>query len=193
MITDDALATLFLDARTHRVWTPAPVEDATLVRVYEMTRMAPTAMNCQPLRVRFVRSPEAKKRLEPCLSKGNVEKTMTAPVTAILSYDLAFWEHMPKLFPHADVRKDFEGKTEFIEQTAKLNATMQAGYFILAARALGLDCGPMGGFDNGKVNEAFLSGTQHRSLLLCNLGHGDGSKLHPRGPRPSFEDFCAIE
>ncbi|MBL8684494.1 MAG: malonic semialdehyde reductase [Myxococcales bacterium] len=192
MLSHEALSELFLDARTHRAWRNEPVDDATLVRVYELLRMAPTAVNSQPLRITFVRSQEAKKKLEPCLAKGNVEKTMTAPATAILAYDLDFWTHLPELFTAADLRKDFEGKPEHIEQTAKLNATLQCAYFILAARSLGLDCGPMAGFDNGKVDEAFFSGTRYKSIILCNVGHGDASKLYPRAPRPAFDKFCKI-
>lgn len=193
MISTDALDALFLEARTHRVWKPEPVTDDTLVQLYDLCKMAPTAVNCQPLRVRFVRSPEAKAKLEPCLAKGNVEKTMTAPVTAILAMDLEFWKHLPTLFPAADLKKDFESNAAHSEQTARFNATLQCGYFIMAARASGLDCGPMAGFDNGKVDAAFFAGTTVKSLLLCNLGHGDGSKLYPRAPRPNFDGFCAIE
>jgi 3-hydroxypropanoate dehydrogenase len=192
MLSPEALSELFLDARTHRAWRSDPVDEATLVRLYELLRMAPTAVNCQPLRIVFVRSQEAKKQLEPCLAKGNVEKTMTAPATAILAYDLEFWTHLHELFTANDLRKDFEGKPAHIEQTAKLNATLQCGYFILAARSLGLDCGPMAGFDNAKVDEAFFSGTQHKSIILCNVGHGDASKLYPRAPRPAFDRFCKI-
>lgn len=193
MISTDALDALFLEARTHRHWKSEPVSDETLVQLYDLCKMAPTAMNCQPLRVHFVRSPHAKKKLEPCLAPGNVEKTMTAPVTAILAMDLEFWTHLPKLFTAADLRKDFEGKPEHIERTARFNATLQCGYFIMAARAVGLDCGPMAGFDNAKVDSTFFAGTARKSLLLCNLGYGDPSKLHPRAPRPNFEDCCSIE
>lgn len=193
MISTDALDALFLEARTHKAWKPDPVSDDTLVQLYDLCKMAPTAINCQPLRVHFVRSQEAKKKLAPCLAQGNVEKAMTAAVTAILAMDLDFWTHLPKLFTVADLRKDFEGKPEQIESTARFNATLQCGYFIMAARAVGLDCGPMGGFDNAKIDAAFFAGTTKKSLLLCNLGHGEPSKLFPRFPRPNFEDFCTIE
>jgi 3-hydroxypropanoate dehydrogenase len=193
MLSTEALSALFLDARTHRAWTQAPVDDATLTRVYELARMAPTAMNAQPLRVRFVRSPEAKARLEPCLDRGNVDKTMTAPVTAILAYDLAFWERMNVLAPRVNARELFETHPDEAERAARTNAWLQCGYFILAARATGLDCGPMAGFDAAQIDERFFAGTSLRALLLCNLGHGDASKLFARSPRLSFDEACAIE
>jgi 3-hydroxypropanoate dehydrogenase len=193
MLTTEVLATLFLDARTHRAWTPVSVDDGTLTRIYELARMAPTAMNCQPLRVRYLRSPDAKARLEPCLDRGNVERTMAAPVTAVLAYDLAFWERMSTLAPRVNARELFENKPDEAERTARPNAWLQCAYFILAARSLGLDCGPMGGFDPAMLDARFFSGTSLRSLLLCNLGHGDESKLFPRSPRLSFEEACAIE
>jgi 3-hydroxypropanoate dehydrogenase len=192
MLNPEALSELFVDARTHRAWSASPVDDETLVRLFDLLKMAPTALNSLPLRITFVRSRDAKKKLEPCLSPGNVDKTMTAPVTAILAYDLDFWRLLPKLNPHGDFRKDFEGRPENERNTALLNATMQCGYFILAARAVGLDCGPMAGFDNAKVDEAFFAGTRKRSILLCNLGHGDPSALRPRNPRPSFDECCEV-
>lgn len=192
MLDQSALDTLFNNARTHSHWQDKKIDEALLKQVYDLTKMAPTSANCQPLRVTYVVSKEAKEKLKPCLDAGNVEKTMAAPATAILAMDMEFYEHFPKLFPHADARSWFAGNAKKIEETAFRNSSIQGGYFILAARALGLDCGPMSGFTNGKVDEAFFNGTQIRSNFLCNLGYGDASKLFPRSPRPSFDEFCRI-
>lgn len=193
MLDDQALDVLFRAARTHNGWKPEPVSDELLRRVWELARMGPTGGNSGPARVLFVRSPEAKALLKPALSPGNVEKTMAAPVTAVFAYDLAFYEKLPKLFPHnPKMAESFAKDPAAAEAAAKLNGTLGAAYFILAARALGLDCGPMGGFDRAKVDEAFFAGTSWRSNFLCNLGHGDPSKLHPRNPRLDFEEACKI-
>ncbi|MBN9681690.1 MULTISPECIES: malonic semialdehyde reductase [unclassified Corallococcus] len=190
----DALEQLFIEARTHSGWQDRPVTDETLRRIYELARMAPTAVNSQPVRLVFVRSHEAKQKLKPSLSPGNVDKTMQAPVTVIVAYDTAFHEQMPKLFPSRDMKSVFAAQTpEAREQAAFLNGTLQAGYVILAARALGLDCGPMGGFDKAKVDEAFLQGTGWKSNILLNLGYGDPAKLFPRNPRLAFEDACRLD
>ncbi|RUO88972.1 malonic semialdehyde reductase [Corallococcus sp. AB018] len=190
----DALEQLFTEARTHSGWQDRPVTDETLRRIYELARMAPTAVNSQPARLVFVRSREAKERLKPALSPGNVDKTMQAPVTVIVAYDTAFHEQMPKLFPARDMKSVFAAQTpEAREQSAFMNGTLQGGYVILAARALGLDCGPMGGFDKAKVDEAFLQGTGWKSNFLINLGYGDPAKLFPRNPRLSFEDACRLD
>jgi 3-hydroxypropanoate dehydrogenase len=154
--------------------------------------MGPTSANCSPACILFVVSREAKEKLKPALSEGNVAKTMAAPATAIFGYDLAFYERLPELFPHADARSWFAGKDKLIETTAFRNGTLQSGYFILAARALGLDCGPMSGFENAKVDEAFFAGTTIRSNFLCNIGYGDASKLRPRNKRLAFEEACRI-
>lgn len=188
-----ALATLFHDARTHRAWTGEPVDDATLRELWRLTALGPTAMNTVPLRVAFVKSAAAKERLKPCLDAGNVEKTMTAPVTAILAVDLDFPSKLGVLSPHRDLSGVFAGKEAMVLDTATTNGWLEAGYFLMAARALGLDGGPMGGFDKAKVDAAFLSGTAWKSFLLVNLGHGDGSKLFPRAPRLSFEQAARIE
>ena len=192
MLDQNALDTLFTKARTHNEWQDKKVDEALLRRVYDLTKMAPTSANCQPLRVVYVVSQEAKEKLKPCLDAGNVEKTMAAPATAILGMDMEFYEHLPKLFPHTDARSWFAGNAKKIEDTAFRNSSIQGGYFILAARALGLDCGPMSGFNNVKVDEAFFAGTKIKSNFICNLGYGDASKLFPRSPRPSFDEFGSI-
>ena len=192
-IDQQSLRQLFLDARTHMAWTDRPVDDATLRTLYDTLRWGPTAANCSPLRIVFVRSREAKEKLRPALSPGNADKTMAAPVTAILGHDLGFPDTLPKLFPHADARSWYAGNDPYIQETAFRNGALQGGYFILAARALGLDCGPMSGFDAEKVNAAFFAGTSVRANFLCNIGFGDASKLHPRGPRLSFDEACRVE
>lgn len=193
MLDDQALDVLFRAARTHSAWRPEPVSDELLRRVWDLAKMGPTGGNSGPARIVFVRSPEAKERLRPALSPGNVDKTMAAPVTAIFAYDLAFYEKTPKLFPHnPKMGEHFAKNPAAAESAAKLNGTLGAAYFILAARASGLDCGPMGGFDNAKVDATFFEGTAWRSNFLCNLGHGDPSKLHPRNPRLDFEEACKV-
>ena len=190
----ESLATLFLDARTHGKWTDRDVDDALLARVWDLARMGPTSANCSPLRIVFVRSPEAKARLKPALLEGNVAKTMKAPVTAIFAHDSRFFEHLPRLFPHTDARAWFDGpgKEEVARVTAFRNGTLQAAYFILAARALGLDCGPMSGFDNAAVDREFFPDGSYKSNFLCSLGYGDPAGLHPRGPRFAFDEACRI-
>ena len=187
-----ALDLLFDNARTYSTWTPEPVSDETLRALVDAVKMAPTSANCQPLRVVFVKSEAAKQRLNRHVSTGNKQKTITAPVTAILAYDMTFYEQLPKLFPHTDARSWFTGKPEHIEKTAFRNGSMQAGYFILAARALGLDCGPMSGFDNTAVDADFLAGTTFKSNILVNLGYGDPAGLFPRHPRPTFDEIATI-
>jgi 3-hydroxypropanoate dehydrogenase len=188
-----ALDLLFNDARTYSHWRDEPVADDTLRRLYELLRTAPTSGNCSPARFVFVRSAEAKAKLKPALDEGNVGKTMAAPATAIVAIDYEFYENMPKLFPQADARSWFAGKPEAILWGGFRNGTLQGAYLILAARALGLDCGPMSGFDNAKVDEAFFAGTPWKSNFLVNLGHGDPSRLHPRNPRLDFDEACRIE
>lgn len=184
---------LFNEARTHSAWLDKPVDDALLRQAYDLAKMAPSSANCQPLRIVFVKSKEAKEKLKPCLDAGNVEKTMGAPVTAIIGMDMEFYEHLGKLFPHAkDARNWFAGNDELIAKTAFRNGSLQGGYFMLAARALGLDCGPMSGFNNDKVDAVFFAGTKVKSNFLCNLGYGDTSKLFPRSPRFTFDEACKI-
>lgn len=187
-----ALATLFTDARTHNAWQQKDVPDALLREVVELMRWAPTSVNMSPARIVFVKSPEAKAKLKPLLMEGNVEKTMAAPVTAIIGYDLKFYDHLPKLFPAMDAKSWFVGNEEFAKVSAVRNGTLQGGYFILAARALGLDCGPMSGFDNAGVDAAFFAGTDIKSNFICNLGYGDPAGLYPRAPRFAFDEIARI-
>lgn len=193
-LSDAALRQLFLDARTHNGWLEKPVPDSLLRQIADLVRLGPTSANTCPARLVFVKSPEAKARLEPFLSAGNKAKTMAAPVTVIVGMDLAFYEQMPKLFPHnPDAINWFKGKQSSIEENAFRNSSLQGAYLIMAARALGLDTGPMGGFDREGVDGAFFDGTQIRSNFLCNLGYGDPAKLMPRLPRLAFDEFCSID
>ena len=187
-----ALQALFFDARTHNTWQPREVPDALLRELVETMKWGPTSVNCSPARIVYVKSAEAKAKLKPHLMAGNVEKTMAAPATAIIGTDFDFYHHLPKLFPAADAKAWFVGKDEFIRTSAIRNGTLQGGYFILAARALGLDCGPMSGFDNAGVDAAFFTGTSVKSNFLCNLGYGDPAGLHPRGPRFAFDEIAKI-
>ena len=193
--TDDAIALLFTDARTHAAWLDRPVDDATLRRVYDLAKLAPTGGNSQPMRAVFVKSREAKERLKPALAPLNVDKTMGAPATVIAAFDSEFYEKMPRLFPARPEMRDAIAARpkELRDRQAYQSATLQAGYLILAARALGLDCGPMGGFDTAKVDAAFFPDGKWRSTLLINLGYGDATKLYPRLPRLDFDEACRIE
>ena len=193
ILSDEALDTLFRDARTHNAWSDRPVSDTILQAVWELAKMGATSANCSPMRVVFVKTREGKERLAPGLSDGNRAKTMAAPVTAIIGYDLAFPELLPRLFPHdKEAPSWFAGKPEHIRTTAFRNGTLQGAYLMLAARALGLDCGPMSGFDNEKVDAAFFAGTEVKSNFLCNLGYGDPKGLFPRSPRLAFDEACRI-
>ena len=193
VMSNDDLDLIFRNARTHSAWQDRPVEDALLRQVYDLAKMGPTSANMCPMRIVFVKSREAKERLKPALDPGNVNKTMAAPVTAIIGMDVHFYEQLPKLFPHTDTKSWFKDLPEdVLEYTALRNSSLQGAYFMLAARALGLDCGPMSGFDNAKVDAAFFAGTTVKSNFLCNLGYGDASTLHPRSPRLSFEEACKV-
>ena len=194
-LSDESLERLFLQARTHNGWLDAPVDDALLRRVYELARLGPTAANSVPGRFVFVRSAAAKERLRPALAAGNVDKTMAAPATVIVAYDEAFHTRMPELFPARPQMGETLAAMPADKRDWMLlqNASLQAGYLIMAARALGLDCGPMGGFDRAAVDRAFFEGTPWKSILLVNLGHGDPAKLHPRNPRLAFEQAARIE
>ena len=187
-----ALDTLFRNARTHNGWQDKPVPESLLREVFDLAKMAPTSANCSPMRVVFVSTPEGKARLKPALSAGNLDKTMAAPVTAIIAQDTQFHEHLPTLFPHADAKSWFVGNDALIQGTMVRNSTLQGAYLILAARALGLDCGPMSGFDPAKVNAEFFPDGRFQANFLCNLGYGDPSKLFPRSPRFAFDDVCTI-
>ena len=191
-IDGSARAALFTDARTQYSWRDEPVTDETLQEVYALLRMGPTSANCSPARFLFLRTPEAKQRLRPALSAGNMDKTMTAPVVAVVAHDPQFYEQLPKLFPQADARAWFAGNEALATETAFRNGTLQGAYLIMAARALGLDAGPMSGFDKGRVDEAFLAASGWKSNFLVNLGHGDGTGLLPRSPRLTFDEACVL-
>jgi 3-hydroxypropanoate dehydrogenase len=206
-IDDSALDMLFREARTYSTWKPQAVADQTLRDLYDILKWAPTSANAAPARFAFLRSKEAKERLRPALAPGNIEKTMTAPVTVIVGYDMKFYEQVPKLFPQSPGLKQlFEGNPQLVEVTAQRNSSLQGAYLILAARALGLDCGPMSGFDNAKVDEEFFASGKPcfgcdleffpeghvKSNFLCNLGYGDPTTLFPRLPRLPFNEACSL-
>lgn len=191
MLSDAALDQLFRTARTYNGFTDKPVTADILRQIHDLLRWGPTSANCCPLRVVFVTTAEAKERLRPALSAGNLTKTMSAPVTAILAYDTQFAEHLPRLFPHVDARPWF-ANPQVASETTFRNGTLQAAYFMLAARALGLDCGPMSGFDQGKVNAEFFPDGRFKANFICNLGYGDPSSLFDRSPRFDFEDVCQV-
>lgn len=195
-IADAAIDQLFHSARTFRgsdrAWLDRPVTDAQLEQIYDLAKLAPTSANCSPARIVFIRSPEAKALLARTLDGGNMAQTMAAPVTALIGSDYAFYEHMDFLFPNTGARSWFEGKPEVIHNTAFRNASLQGGYLILAARTLGLDCGPMSGFNNALADELFFPGTQVKSNFLVNIGYGNPDVLKPRNPRFSFAQACRI-
>lgn len=187
-----ARGVLFEAARTHNKWLDRPVPEETLRRIYDLLKLGPTSANCCPGRFVFLCTAAGKERLKPALSRGNVDKTMSAPVTVIVAYDAAFYDLLPTLFPHTDARAWFTGSPALAGETAFRNGTLQGAYLIVAARALGLDAGPMSGFDNAKVDEAFFAGTTWRSNFLVNLGYGDPSGIRPRLPRLSFAEACRL-
>jgi 3-hydroxypropanoate dehydrogenase len=192
-LADTALDQLFRTARTFNAWLPKDVTDEQVHQLYELTKFGPTSANSSPMRVVFVKSKEAKEKLAPFLSEANRDKTMHAPVTAIVAQDQAFYEKLPQLFPHADAKSWFVGNQPMIDATAFRNSTLQGAYLILAARSLGLDCGPMSGFDQAGVDEAFFAGSTLKSNFLINIGYGDASRaLFPRSPRLSFDEACKI-
>ena len=191
-LSDDALDLLFREARTHSTFLDRPVPVEVLKAVYDLAKMGPTSANCLPMRIVFVISSEAKERLRPHLSAGNVDKTMAAPVCAIIAHDLAFYDLLPETFPHTDARSWFAGNDAKIQETAFRNASLQGAYVMLAARALGLAAGPMSGFDNAGLDQEFFAGSAVRSNVLCNLGYGDAEGLRPRGPRLDFERTCTV-
>ena len=192
ILPDDGLDLIFREARTQNAWTDQPVGEVLLEAVYDLAKWGPTSANCSPMRLIFVVGKEAKERLRPCLIPGNVDKTMAAPATAIVAYDTRFHEHLPTLFPHTDAKSWFDGNAPLIEETAFRNSSLQGAYLIIAARALGLDCGPMSGFDAAKLNAEFFPDGRFKANFLCNIGHGDGDGLFPRSPRFTFDDVCQI-
>jgi len=193
LLDQTALNQLFLEAHTHNAWQGRPVHDELLRQLYNTFRMGPTSANCCPARIVFVKSSEAKEKLKPALMEGNRAKSMAAPVTAIIGYDMRFYEQVPKLFPNAPaMRAAFEKDEQTTFTHAFRNGTLQGAYLIIAARALGLDCGPMSGFDNAMVDQLFFAGTAVKSNFLCNLGYGDPSGVYPRNPRLEFDEACGI-
>ncbi|MAW81338.1 MAG: malonic semialdehyde reductase [Parvularcula sp.] len=192
MINDQALDIIFREARTHNGWEERKVTRPLMQAVYDLTKWGPTSANCSPARFVFVVSDDAKKRLEPHLSDGNKAKTMAAPCCVIIGHDMEFYEKLPQLFPHTDAKSWFEGNDELIKSTAFRNGTLQGAYFMIAARALGLDCGPMSGFDNEGVDKEFFAGTSYKSNFLCNIGYGTDENLFPRSPRLDFDEACQV-
>jgi 3-hydroxypropanoate dehydrogenase len=192
-LSEAALDTIFRAARTHKSWQPKSVAQELLHEMYRLAKMGPTSANCSPARLIFVISPAAKEALRPALGPSNVEKTMAAPVTVVVGHDLRFYEHLAHLYPaNPAVRSWYEGKPELIQETAFRNGTLQGAYLMIAARALGLDCGPMSGFDHIKINALYWPDGRVRVNFLCNIGYGDDAALHPRGPRWEFEEACRI-
>ncbi|MFL9931421.1 malonic semialdehyde reductase [Paraburkholderia sp. RL18-103-BIB-C] len=205
-VNEEGMDLLFRQARTHNSWLPKPVSDDTLRELYDLMKWCPTSANCSPARILFLRTQEAKQRLLPALAPGNIDKTMSAPVTAIIAYDGKFYDKLPKLFPHADARAWFADTPELAEVTARRNSSLQGAYFILAARSLGLDCGPMSGFDHAKIDHEFFPASAQegtfqqeyfpdshiKSNFLCNLGYGDPAGLFPRSPRLDFDEACKL-
>jgi 3-hydroxypropanoate dehydrogenase len=187
-----SLDRLFREARTHSAWLDRPVAEATLRRIYDLMKYGPTSANSSPARIVFLRTERAKERLLPALAPGNVEQTLAAPVTAIVAYDTRFYDRLPRLFPYVDARSWFADNPAFAESTAFRNSSLQGAYLILAARALGLDAGPMSGFDNGQVDREFFPGGHFKSNFLVNLGYGDKSRLRERSPRLAFEEAVRV-
>lgn len=191
-LSDTAFDVLFRTARTHNGWQDKPISDAVLHDLWDLVKMAPTSANCLPARIVFVTSQDAKARLKPHLMEANMAKVMTAPVTAIIGYDLEFYEYLPKLFPHTDAKSWFVGNDALIQETAFRNSSLQGAYLIMAARALGLDCGPLSGFDQDGVNAEFFADTNIKANFLCSLGYGSDENLFERSPRPDFDQFCSL-
>lgn len=191
-VSEQALDRIFRQARTYRSWRPDPVPVETLKEMYELARLGPTSANSSPARFLFLTTPEAKERLVPALMAGNVDQTRSAPVTVVVAWDTEFYEKLPTLFPQADMRAIFAANPTVAHETAFRNSSLQGAYFILAARALGLDCGPMSGFDAAKVNAEFFPDGKWKVNFLCNLGYGDAGQLYPRNPRLDFDEACRV-
>jgi len=191
-VSEMDIETLFTQAHTHHVWLDKAVDEALLVRAYDLAKMGPTSANGQPMRVLFLTSKEQKEKLVPCLNAGNISQSMTAPVVAIVGMDMEFYEHLHRLYPHTAAKKWFEGKPQTIRDTAVRNSSLQGAYLLMALRAVGLDTGAVSGFSNEKVDEAFFKGSTYRSNFIINIGYGDASKLYPRNPRFDFDEVCKI-
>lgn len=191
-LDDNSLDLLFREARSHNGWQERPVDNGLLRQLFDLMKMGPTSANCSPARILLLKTAQAKARLAPALSSGNMLKTMSAPVVAILGYDTHFYDHMKVLFPHVDAKPWFTSSEELALETAFRNSTLQGGYLMLAARALGLDAGPMSGFSNAKVDAEFFAGTTVKSNFICGLGYGDATKVMKRSPRFRFEDVCTL-
>ena len=192
MLDKDTLDTLFTEARSHNGWLNQDILDTQINQIYELMKFSPTAANTCPARITFVQSNQAKERLKPHLDEGNIEKAMTAPAVAIIAYDTEFYEKLDKLFPHTDAKSWYVGKPEKIKSVGEMNATLQGAYFMLAARAVGLDCGPMGGFNAETLNAEFFPDGKTKTIFICGIGHGDTTKIFPRSPRLSFDEACEI-
>lgn len=191
-LSEPSLDQLFREARTHSFWQSTPVTVETLREVYDLARMGPTSANTSPARFVFITTDNAKQRLLPAMAPGNLDKTRTAPVVVLIAHDVEFYEHLPKLFPQVDAKSWFVGNTSMIDATAFRNSSLQGAYFMLAARALGLDCGPMSGFDPDKINKEFFPDGKWKVNFICNLGYGEPGKLFPRNPRLSFDEACRV-
>ncbi len=192
MLDSNSLDTIFRSARSQNGWLDREVSDEQIHEIYELMKFGPTAANNCPARITFLKSEDSKNRLKPHLDVGNIEKTMSAPVVAIIGYDTEFYEKLPYLFPHTDARSWFAGKPEKIVASGSMNATLQAAYFMIATRSMGLDCGPMGGFNNEGVDNEFFSDGKTKTLLICGIGYGDESKVFPRSPRLDFSEACQV-
>jgi len=192
MLDSNSLDTIFRTARSQNGWLDRKVSDEQIHEIYELMKFGPTAANNCPARITFLKSEDSKNRLKPHLDEGNIEKTMSAPVVAIIGYDTEFYEKLPYLFPHTDARSWFAGKPEKIVASGSMNATLQAAYFMIATRSMGLDCGPMGGFNNEGVDNEFFSDGKTKTLLICGIGYGDESKVFPRSPRLDFSEACQV-
>lgn len=191
-LNDAALDQIFRQARTHNVWQSKTVSDDTLHALYELMKWGPTSANCTPARIIFVRTPEAKAKLSECVSEGNRAKILAAPVTALIGMDMQFYDNLPMLFPQTDARSWFVGNDAMIKATAFRNSSLQGAYLIIAARSLGLDCGPMSGFDAAKLKATFFANSNIEPNFICSLGYGEASKLFPRNPRLSFDEACKL-
>jgi 3-hydroxypropanoate dehydrogenase len=192
ILSENALKLLFTEARSFNKWRKTPVSEITINQVFELLRMGPTSANCSPARFLFVRSPEGKENLKKGMGKGNLEKTMSAPITVIIAYDTKFFQHLDRLFPHEDAKAWFTGNDELITETAFRNSSLQGAYLMLAARSLGLDCGPISGFDKRVINDLFFPDGQFTVNFICNLGYGDRNNILPRLPRFAFNDVCTF-